>query len=287
MQGLVNWRFLESLSGWNASAASRQTGFWDDWASNWERRSALETEFTRAQIDALDISERDIVLDICCGTGRMSIPLAKRAKRVISLDSSHEMLELCKQKARAEDIENIDFIEADWFKIEPELDLPYCDVALACLSPASSDILKLNSAASRHCYSMSFSKAYAFYDLLADLFEGTCEEWLDRQEALRRYRLGPLSGREFDLNVSFNILYDAGINPTISYVQGSWQYEAGSSSEIVTHLARLGQVDPDREETFKANVARFLEPGSEGRIRFRAPTEMYVLGWKPLPIGAG
>ncbi len=53
------------------------------------------------------------VLELGCGTGRVSIPLAKSGFNVTGIDLSGDMLKLAKKKAGAEGV-NINFIEADF-----------------------------------------------------------------------------------------------------------------------------------------------------------------------------
>lgn len=51
------------------------------------------------------------ILELCCGSGRLTIPLAKEYA-ICGVDRSHSMLEQAKMKAAAEGVE-IDFVEAD------------------------------------------------------------------------------------------------------------------------------------------------------------------------------
>lgn len=51
------------------------------------------------------------ILELCCGSGRLTIPIAKEYN-ICGVDNSHSMLEQAKLKASKEGVE-IDFIEAD------------------------------------------------------------------------------------------------------------------------------------------------------------------------------
>jgi len=51
-------------------------------------------------------------LELCCGTGRLTIPLAKEGINIIGVDNSASMLKQAKSKANASHI-SIQFIEAD------------------------------------------------------------------------------------------------------------------------------------------------------------------------------
>lgn len=52
------------------------------------------------------------VLELCCGTGRLTIPIAKEGYRITGVDIMASMLEKAKAKARESDL-IINFIEAD------------------------------------------------------------------------------------------------------------------------------------------------------------------------------
>ena len=60
------------------------------------------------------------ILELCCGSGRLTIPLAKEGLNICGVDNSKTMLEQAKLKAKNE-ILKIDFIEADI----RTLDLPH------------------------------------------------------------------------------------------------------------------------------------------------------------------
>ncbi len=53
------------------------------------------------------------VLDFGCGTGRLSIPLARRAKQVVGLDISNDMLKEARKNAEKFSLSNLDFKLSD------------------------------------------------------------------------------------------------------------------------------------------------------------------------------
>lgn len=86
---------------------------------SWLHRAVeLENPFARSSqsksiISGLDVEEGMAILDIGCGPGRISIPLAKAVAeqgKVISVDIQQEMLDIVKRKARKENIHNIAFV---------------------------------------------------------------------------------------------------------------------------------------------------------------------------------
>ena len=47
MDGLVNWRALEKMTGWATRTGEEQIEMWDRGAANWNRRIQFEKEFTQ------------------------------------------------------------------------------------------------------------------------------------------------------------------------------------------------------------------------------------------------
>lgn len=56
-----------------------------------------------------DPSQDDVVLDIGTGTGELALKIAPKVKKVIGIDISGEMLNLAREKARQENIKNVEF----------------------------------------------------------------------------------------------------------------------------------------------------------------------------------
>lgn len=63
------------------------------------------------------------ILELCCGTGRLTIPLAKEGRNITGVDYTASMLTEAKAKAAQEDL-SIEFIEADMrnFELQEKFD---------------------------------------------------------------------------------------------------------------------------------------------------------------------
>jgi ubiquinone/menaquinone biosynthesis C-methylase UbiE len=85
----------------------------DEWlavaASLDPERTETETAFVAAQLPA---GAR--VLDVACGTGRISIPLARRGFHVSGLDVSERVLEVARAEAPELDFRRGDMRELPW-----------------------------------------------------------------------------------------------------------------------------------------------------------------------------
>ena len=59
------------------------------------------------------VRDRPLVVDLCCGTGKSSIPLARRGCSIVAIDVSLEMLRIYKHKCDQQGLPNVVFIHAD------------------------------------------------------------------------------------------------------------------------------------------------------------------------------
>jgi len=76
---------------------------------NWEQNSNM----VKAVIDFAGLAGDETVLDLYCGIGNFALPLAKRAKRVIGIESGYSAVEDAMANAEMNGIENIEFIADD------------------------------------------------------------------------------------------------------------------------------------------------------------------------------
>ena len=69
-------------------------------------------------IEKLAINPNDVVMDFGCGPGFYTIELAKKAKMVVAVDLSPEMLKKAQNKATKAGIKNIQFLQSDGKKLQ-------------------------------------------------------------------------------------------------------------------------------------------------------------------------
>lgn len=75
------------------------------------------------------------VLDIGCGEGVITIPLARKVSKIIGIDLSEKMLEILSEKADKEGLENLEYFNGDLMNINYE-DIGKFDIVVAsrCLN---------------------------------------------------------------------------------------------------------------------------------------------------------
>ena len=77
----------------------------------------VNAELNRAMIDRaiamLDLTAEDRVLDLFCGLGNFSLPIARKAGTVVGVEGEAGLVERARENARRNGIENVEFYAAD------------------------------------------------------------------------------------------------------------------------------------------------------------------------------
>ena len=83
--------------------------------------SALNRLMVSQAITLLELSSSDVVLDLYCGLGNFTLPLARRAARVVGIEGDSGLLDRARSNARANDIANVEFHVANLEAIDADL----------------------------------------------------------------------------------------------------------------------------------------------------------------------
>jgi ubiquinone/menaquinone biosynthesis C-methylase UbiE len=85
-----------------------------DWAKKYDQDAKFNPATAMDEkiiLPLFNVKKDDVVLDIGCGTGRFTIPLAKKCKTIIGIDFSEHMLDVARKKGTG--IKNIHFQKVD------------------------------------------------------------------------------------------------------------------------------------------------------------------------------
>lgn len=94
---------------------------WDKAAAGFQKR-AKKDDYQELLFSKLILDENDSVLDLGCGEGSITLPLAKKVRKVTGVDSSVKMLELLNERASEEGIDNVETI------LKPLEDITYEEI---------------------------------------------------------------------------------------------------------------------------------------------------------------
>ena len=240
-------------------------------ADFYNRMAAMETDFTINQVNALPLLSEDTLLDMGCGPGRLSVPLAKRVKSVTALDMSDAVLRYVEKNAKAAGADNITTQKLDFHDAVADDNLKKHDVVICSRSAGMWDLRKLSTFANRMAAIVTFANAPTIPHLLSGIFKDTCSE----PKPFPAHCLD----RKVNYNVMFNIAYDMGYEPNVRIVEDGFRKNYVSREEAESDILTLGKVDEDRIAVFKKNLAPFLTTNDSGGVTFLMETRTCVIWW--------
>ena len=125
----------------------RSQGYFESVAGDWERirKSYFDDRVTSLAIEKL--LPRNLVLaDIGCGTGSLTVELARFAEKVIGIDLSQEMLRRARDIAKERQLRNVEFRRGDALKLPLEarsVDAAFCVMVLHFLPEPQEAVAEL------------------------------------------------------------------------------------------------------------------------------------------------
>lgn len=269
----VDWRELEKHNDWGVRDKDDATAaMWNEGADLWEKRSQEELDFARRQVDALSIGKEDHVLDVCCGTGPLTMELCRRAGKVTAFDFNENMLAHVHRKAEEQKITNLSYLQGNFNTMEPGVDFEPADIAVTRHSPAQGNILKYSRFAKKYCYSLAL--VYRGNDEFPMPGRKGGGVWCRSANGKDNTAERP-DGRKYGLNVTFNLLYEAGANPEIYYVEDRKRITGSSVEELARRY-----FPPAQTPEILDYIGRKAKKSEEGYSLEKVQI-MSIMGWDP------
>lgn len=251
---------------------------WNRLARYYDQISKLEAGYTLNQLDCLDISPEDTILDIGCGPGRISVPVALRAKSVTALDAFNAMLEICAENARSARVNNISTVLIDWKNAVIGENIQKHDIVIASRSVGLTDPNKLNAAANKYAVMIGWAPVHS--PSIGTLFDGVAEactmKFSNENDPIRRYIFG--------YQHAFNQVYEMGALPNVRVVKDGFSRHYSTRKEAYCDLATLQEFPSEKQRQFENNVDLFLTQEADGSVTYRCERWSYVLWWKPIRL---
>jgi SAM-dependent methyltransferase len=254
----------------------RGIGGWDNEAPFYSRMVQMEKSYTQKQIDLLEVSPEDTVLDVCCGPGRLVVPLSKKAAKVSGLDASPAMLKLLTDYANTEGVpEKIETILMDWENKEDVHTLEKHDIVVTSRSAGLFDIRELVRLARKWVMCIIWANdSPSIPQITGALFEGT-------HESGHPPFAFPKMDRRLGNNVLYNRIYDMGFDPNVRIIDDGWERVFSTKEEAYEELLKLGRhgIDDGKEDVFRSNCDKFLTEQADGTVKYFAATKSMVIWW--------
>ncbi len=176
------------------------------------------------------------ILDIGCGTGTYTLPLARDAAMVTGLDDSTRMIERLTASISNSCLQNVRTVMASWKDIdilqagfEKAFDIVWASMTPAVRTPE--DFIKLEKCSKNWCVYIGWGGKRED-SLMKEVFD------------LHGLKFGPPPG----VTEAYNILLQSGKTPTLDYFETSWDW-TGSVDEAMEYMEFFIEMqggNPDR-----------------------------------------
>jgi ubiquinone/menaquinone biosynthesis C-methylase UbiE len=255
----VDW-----LGFWAERLEGKKSKDWDAAAPGFYKRTRKD-DYQDALFDKLILDKNDIVLDVGCGEGYVTIPIAKRVKKVIGLDSSEKMLEYLEKRADENNIDNIETvlkpIEEITYDEIGDVDVVVCSRSLNGIIPIDNVLKELDRIANKYVFITVFGPENK-------KIEKDFEKELGRKT------------EDFpDYNYFFNILFNLGIYANVERFDLNNYREYGSIEEAMDNgKFRLELYSDEEKELLRQYLERVLtcENGKYYNVKDKAD---WIMAW--------
>ncbi|WP_405294151.1 class I SAM-dependent methyltransferase [Methanobrevibacter sp.] len=257
----VNWTGF-----WAERLESKINKDWDKAAPGFFKRTRKD-DYQDALFDMLILDENDRVLDVGCGEGSVTLPLAKRVKKVIGVDSSPKMLEYLEKRAKDNDVTNIETILKPIEEIRYEeigdVDVVVCSRSLNGIIPIDEVLLELDKIANKYVFITIFGPE-----------NKKIEKDFDKELGIKT--------EDFpDYNYFFNILFNMGIYANIERFDLNNYREYSSIEEAMDNgKFRLDLYSDEEKELLKEYLKRILTFDNGKYYNVKDKADWIMVWWK-------
>ena len=267
-QCIENPNDVDWAAYWAERLATKVNKNWDEAAAGFYKRTKKD-DYQTALFDKLILDENDTVLDVGCGEGSVTIPISKRVKKVIGLDSSTKMLEYLEKRANENNITNIETllkpIEEIKYDEIGDADVVVCSRSLNGIVPIEEVLLELNRIANKYVFITIFGPE-----------NKKIEKDFDKELGIKT--------EDFpDYNYFFNILFNMGIYANIDRFDLNNYRKYDSIEEAMDNgKFRLDLYTDEEKELLRDYLERILtkdeETGKYYNVKDKA--DWIMVWWK-------
>ena len=265
-QCIENPNDIDWVEFWAEKLANKNDKDWDKAAPGFYRRTRKE-DYNNALFDKLILDENDTVLDVGCGEGSITVPLAKKVKKVIALDSSPKMLEYLEKRASEDNIDNIECvlkpIEDISYEEIGDVDVVVCSRSLNGIVPIDEVLAELDRIANKYVFITIFGPENK-------KIEKDFEKYLGRKT------------EDFpDYNYFFNILFNMGIYANIERFDLNNYREYSSIEEAMDNgKFRLDLYSEEEKEKLKEYLNDILTEKDGKLFNVKDKADWIMVWWK-------
>ncbi|ATW28246.1 class I SAM-dependent methyltransferase [Candidatus Formimonas warabiya] len=259
-----------------SGAGEKAISLWNNRAGNYAKNTQGEDNRGRQQVVLNFMESSGIVLDgihvldIGCGPGNYTLPIAKRAAHVWALDPAGTMLDILKERARTQKIDNITYMHKTWEEIDLEKEKWQYkfDLVMAAMTPGihnGETLMKMISAGNKYYFLSKFARARK-NNLHEKIWGRLFRENRPEQSA--------------DFIYPFNMLYATGYLPAVKFLHSDWtNHNSVEETEMLLRdwVSQYGEVTPDMDREIHSFV---ISESTDGVVREEVQAFTGLMVWQ-------
>ncbi len=260
----VDWNHLWNQSLENLPKKNKKES-WDNIAPKFDKWMEKD-DYPRKILSIIKTEPSDSVLDIGCGNGVITIPLAQKANKVTAMDISGKMLEILAKKAEDSDLKNIDIINQRLEDLKAseigKHDVVVASRSLNGVSNIQKELEKINEIAQKYVYITLW---------------GVDNRKFEREIAKI---LGKKSHQHPDYIYVYNMLHQMGIYANVEMLECNTRNYYSNIEEALERLRwRIGDLNKDDESILRGYLEKKMIKTPDGSISFSKGKADWVLIW--------
>lgn len=223
-------------------------------------------DYPEEMVSKIKVEEGDTVLDIGCGNGAITIPIAKKTKSVTALDLSPKMMDILRENVQAEKLSNIKFINKGLEEVGAHELGPH-DVVVASRSmngipDIKPELEKINEIAQKRVY-------LTLWGTGGREFEGEIAELLGRK-----------TNQHPEYTIVLNILKELGIHAHFEPMECNTRNFYSSMDEALERIEwRVGELNQEERDMVKEHLSHVLTENEDGSFSYMRNSSKWILVW--------
>lgn len=260
----VDWNDLWNHSLKNLPKKNKKES-WDNIAPKFNKWMEKD-DYPKKILSRIEAEPSDSVLDIGCGNGVITIPLAEKANKVTAMDISGKMLEILAKKAEESNIKNINTINQRLEDLNAseigKHDVVVASRSLNGVSNIQMELEKINEIAQKYVYITLW---------------GVDNRNFEREIA---NILGKESHQHPDYIYVYNMLHQMGIYANVEMLECNTRNYYSNIEEAMERLRwRIGDLNKDDESILRDYLEKKMIKTRDGSISFTKGKADWVMIW--------
>ena len=239
---------------------------WDNVAPKFKNQRG-KNDYPKKLLEKIKLDADDTVLDIGCGSGIITIPLAQKAKKVTALDISRKMLQLLEENAAEESLTNINPVNRRLEDVLLNRDIEPHDVVVA---------------------SRSLNGVYNIKQMLEEINKIAKKYVYITLWGANNIKFGneisKIIGREFHEHptyiYAYNILYELGIYANIEILEyDNSGYYSSIDESVESFKWKIGNLNQNEEDILRNYLAEKMVKTDDSKFKFPNNKPDWALIW--------